>query len=94
MDYEKELNAWKLTKTKELLRKYVSALPLYLPKDQYKEILKDLGADSYLVSKFQEYNSKVCKDAVKSDEMKLLKTESVEKILEELKANYYKSSKC
>lgn len=88
------LNAWKLTRTKEVLRKYVSTLPLYLPKEQYKKVLKDLGADSYLVSKFQEYNSRICKDAVRSDEMKWLKTENAEKILEELKDNYCKSSKC
>lgn len=88
------LTAWKLVRTKEILRKYVSTLPLYMPKEQYKKKLKDLGADSYLVSKIQEYNSKVCKDAVKSDEMKWLKEEPIEKIVEELKENYCRSSKC
>lgn len=87
------LKAWKLVRTKEILRKYVSTLPLYMPKEQYKKKLKDLGADSYLVSKIQEYNTKICKDAVKSEEMKWLKDEKMEKILVDLKENYCRSSK-
>lgn len=88
------LKAWKQVKTKEVLRKYVSTLPLYMPKEQYKKKLKELGADPYLVAKIQEYNSKICKEAAGSEEMQWLKTEELEVIIEELKENYRRNSKC
>ena len=86
--------AWKQLKTKEVLRKYVSTLPLFMPRDQYKKRLKELGADPYLVSRIQEYNSRICKDASETEAMKRLKEEDTDKIVEELKEDYRRSSKC
>ena len=53
-----------------------------------------MGADPYLVSKIQEYNSRICKDAADSEEMQRLKEEDTGKIVEELKESYRRSSKC
>lgn len=88
------LKAWKQLKTKEVLRKYVSTLPLYMPKEQYKKRLKELGADPYLVTKIQEYNSKICREAAGTEEMKRLKEEESGRIVEELKESYRRSAKC
>lgn len=88
------LNAWKLVGTREILRKYVSTLPLYLPKDQYKKKLKELGADPLLVSKIQEYNSKICREAENAEEVKRIAKKDPESLLEELKSEYRRSSKC
>ena len=60
------LQAWTLTQTKEMLRKYVSALPLFLSEDAYREKLKELGADSQLITKIQEYNLKTGEKARKA----------------------------
>ncbi len=57
------LEAWKLSHTKEMLRKYVSALPLYLDEETYQAKLKDLGADAALIRRIQEYNAKMAAQA-------------------------------
>lgn len=86
--------AWKLVKTKEIFRKYVSALPLYLSEQEYRKRLEELETDPYLVSRIQEYNSRVCRDAQTSQEMQRLSRENLDQILEELKEEYRRSSKC
>ena len=55
---------WKLTRTKEMLRKYVSTLPLFLDNAEYENKLRRLGADNVLIRRIQEYNTSVCDDAV------------------------------
>ena len=88
------LTAWKQTRTKELLRKYVSALPLYLPEEEYKKKLQELGADSGLISKIQEYNSKILQEPSQAINQSYAEHENVGKLLEELKEEYRRSSKC
>lgn len=56
-------HAWKLTPTKEMLRRYVSALPLFLEPEVYEKKLEELGADSSLVRKIQEHNLRIAKEA-------------------------------
>ncbi len=55
--------AWELIRTKEMLRKYVSVLPLYLTEKEYHMKLKELGADRELTERIQEYNARVAKKA-------------------------------
>lgn len=87
------LRAWKQVRTKEMLRKYVSILPLYLSEEQYKSKLETLGADSYLIARIQEFNSRLCESAaVKRRVRKGM--EDMGQTMEELKEEYRRSSKC
>lgn len=85
--------AWKQVRTKEMLRKYVSALPMYLSKEEYKKKLRELGADSYLTSRIQEYNSRVC-EAATAKMKRQEEPEDLTEVVEHLKENYRRSSKC
>lgn len=49
-----------LMKTKETLRKYISALPLFLSDEEYQRRIKSIGVDADLASNIQEYNAKIC----------------------------------
>jgi tetratricopeptide (TPR) repeat protein len=61
------LEGWKLTHSRELMRKYVSALPLFLSGEEYSAKLKSLGADPVLITRIQEWNV----ERVKSSEEKI-----------------------
>ena len=56
-------HAWQLTDTSQMLRKYGSVLPLYLSEEEYTLKLKELGADEELISRIQEQNLQICKEA-------------------------------
>ncbi len=86
--------AWDLVRTKEAMRKYVSVLPMYLSEEEYQKKLEEINADSYLVSRIQEYNAKVCEDAAESENMKALASRDTKELLEELKEGYRRSLKC
>ena len=62
------LEAWKLMRSKEMLRKYVSTLPLYLDDVQYRARMNELGADPELADRIQEYNLRVCEKAGEENE--------------------------
>jgi len=87
------LRAWQLVRTKEMLRKYVSTLPLFLPQDQYEEKLRELGADADLIGKIQEYNARIVRRSAKEHEKQAAKDprEALQK-LEEYKEDYRRSS--
>ena len=72
----------------------MSALPLYLPEEEYKKKLQELGADSGLISKIQEYNSKILQEPSQAINQSYAEHENVGKLLEELKEEYRRSSKC
>ena len=57
------LSAWKLVRSREMMRKYVSTLPLFLDEKEYRDTLESLGADPVLIEKIQEYNLKIAADA-------------------------------
>lgn len=88
------LKAWKQVKTKETMRKYVSALPLYLPEEEYRERLKKLGGDPYLISRIQEYNSKICEHSPGAEWKRELQEREPWELVEELKENYRRGAKC
>ena len=87
------LEAYRLTKTKETFRKYISALPLFLSGKEYQEKLKELDADPYLVKKIQEHNAKICMQKEYQEEKERMMQRPRGQVLEEWKEQYRKSSK-
>ena len=57
------LKGWKTGQSRELMRRYVSTLPLYLSGEAYQEKLAAIGADSVLIGRIQEYNAAKAKEA-------------------------------
>ena len=85
------LNAWQLSHTRNMLRSYVSVLPLFLPEDAYKEKLRELGADGMVISKIQEYNLKVANAAAIEGERSQRPDETVHSLLNRYKEEYRRS---
>lgn len=85
------LNAWELSKTKETLRKYVSTLPLYLSPDEYRNKMKELGAEEELLGKIQEYNASVAREAEKESDRDIV-GRTPQKQLEEIREEYRRRS--
>ena len=86
--------AWKQVKTKEMMRKYVSVLPLYLKEDQYREKLRQLGADGYLISRIQEYNAEICKKAGEPGQREEYDEETLKEKIRQMREDYCRSAKC
>lgn len=55
--------AWECVRSREYMRKYVSALPLFLSEEEYRKKLEAFGADRVLISKMQEYNAGIAQEA-------------------------------
>ena len=87
------LESYGLMKTKETLRKYVSALPLYLSEEAYQEKLKELRSDPYLTQKIQEYNAKICTQPRFQAEIERMRSRDQGEILAEMKEQYCRSTK-
>ena len=86
--------AWKLSRTKETLRKYVSVLPLYMSQEEYRQTLSRLGADEELIRLIQEYNKSLGEHARMLNEQRKRSELEPEKELELLKEDYRRSSRC
>ena len=86
------LNAWKLSHTKDTLRHYVSVLPLYLSREEYKERLKDLGADQVLAERIQEYNARIAQNAEAANEKRKKNALSPEETVKNLMEEYRRGS--
>lgn len=80
--------SYSLVKTKETLRKYISALPLFLGEEEYRERIARLDADPYLVQKIQEYNAKLCERPAFQEELKRMQAGNTDEVLRELKERY------
>ncbi len=87
------LEAWQLTHTKEMLRKYVSVLPLYLSPEAYQKKLKTLGADEALIDRIQEYNVHAADKAL-GGKAGALQAEEAQEKLRALCDEYRRSVKC
>ena len=85
--------SYSLMKTKETFRKYVSALPLFLSEEEYRERLEKLQADTYLVQKIQEYNAKVLSKEEFRREMQRTLDGSTQMLIKDLKEQYCRSTK-
>lgn len=88
------LRGYKQVETKEMLRRYVSVLPLYLSDEEYKKKLKALKADPHLVSRIQEYNSKICQNIAQIEENMEISEETEEELIRQMRADYCRSAKC
>ena len=86
------LNGWKSFQTRELMRKYVSTLPLFLSDEEYRRTLEEFGADHVLTGKIQEYNAAAAKKVKErlSAQSRPEKDSAAE--LEELKDEYRRST--
>jgi tetratricopeptide (TPR) repeat protein len=85
--------SYRLLKTKETFRKYISALPLFLSKAEYQKRLEELGADKYLVQKIQEYNAGICEQPEFTREVERICSQDHDELIRELKEEYCRSTK-
>lgn len=85
--------AYRLVKTKEAFRKYISILPLFLSSEEYEMRLKEIDADPYLVQKIQEHNAKVCMAPEYLEEKERMLQRNRGEVVEEWKEQYRRSSK-
>ena len=88
------LKGYRQVGTKEMLRRYVSVLPLYLSDQEYKKKLQELGADPYLVSSIQEYNSKICQSIAHAGEGRELSWEEADEMIGQMREDYCRNAKC
>lgn len=87
------LESYRLMATKEAFRKYISALPLYLTDEEYKEKLQELNADAALVQSIQEYNARICKKPEFLQEMDRACSGDVNELVEQFKEQYRRSTR-
>lgn len=85
--------SYSLMKTKETLRKYVSALPLFLSEEAYQKKLDELRVDPYLIQKIQEYNARICSSAEFQTELKRTMECGTDELIEELREAYVRSAR-
>ncbi len=82
-----------LMKTKETLRKYVSALPLFLSDQEYQERIRSIGIDMDLASNIQEYNAKICESKEFRGELARMKSRNLDEVTAYLKEEYGRSTR-
>lgn len=85
--------SYSLLQTKESLRKYVSALPLFLSEQDYQKKLEELRADQYLIQEIQKYNAKICQDSAFRREWERTREGDPAALVQELKEAYCRSTK-
>lgn len=85
--------SYSLMKTKESLRKYVTALPLYLNEQEYQDKLAQLRTDQELISEIQKYNAKLCKNREYEAKWEQMRRKSTEEAVKELREEYCRSTK-
>ena len=88
------LKGYRQAGTKELLRRYVSVLPLYLSDEEYRKKIKEVGADSQLVARIQEYNSKICRNLSQAEENPEISREEAREMIGRIREDYCRSAKC
>lgn len=85
--------SYELMKTKETFRKYISALSMFLDEEEYGKRLKELKADPVLVKSIQDYNAKLCAKPELAKRLAKSRGEDAEKLFDELKEQYCRSTK-
>lgn len=86
------LSGWKTFQSRELMRKYVSTLPLFLSDEEYRKKLEEFGADHVLTGKIQEYNAAAAKKAAERLAARSHPDREDAAALEELKEEYRRST--
>lgn len=87
------LESYRMLKTKETFRKYISALPLFLDEQEYQKKLEELQADTYLIQKIQEYNAGVCAQSEFRAHIQRELDRDQGEVIQELKEQYCRSTK-
>ncbi len=85
------LKAWKMSRSKDAVRKYISALSLFMSEEAYKEKLELLGADEELIRVIQEYNAHVLQET--QDRYRELDEQDPRTVLHELTDEYCRQAK-
>jgi len=86
--------AWKLGRTRETLRKYVSVLALYMDEEAYRKKLEKLGADKELIHAISEYNAEIAREASESAKQTKPEGTSIKEELRVIKDEYRRSANC
>ena len=86
------LRGWKTFQSRELMRKYVSTLPLFLSDEEYRKKLEEFGADPVLAGKIQEYNIQAARKVQEKTASRNKTAKDSAALLEELKEEYRRSS--
>jgi hypothetical protein len=86
------LNGWQTSPSRELMRKYVSALPLFLTEEEYRVKMEEFGADGVLTGKIQEYNAACARRAEEKAAAYNDQAGGFAAVLEELKEEYRRSA--
>ena len=86
------LNGWRSFQSRELMRKYVSTLPLFLSDEEYLRKLEEFGADHVLTGKIQEYNAAAAKKVKERLAARRDTGKESSVLLEELKEEYRRST--
>ncbi len=86
------LQGWRLVRSRELMRKYVSTLPLYLEDEEYRETLEKLGADPVLIGKIQEYNLSLAEETAERLKNRPAGKLTDEEILRQFQKEYRRGS--
>lgn len=87
------LESYELMKTKETLRKYISALPLFLNEKESRKRIEKLKADPVLVKSIQEYSAKLCAKPEFAERLERARDLELDAVLDELKEQYCRSTK-
>ena len=87
-------SAWKNSGTREMLRKYVSVLPLFLNEEEYERRLQELGDARQDAALFQEYNVQICEEARAKAAQIREGDRSLTQQLEDIKEEYRRSVNC
>lgn len=82
-----------LMKTKETLRKYISALPLFLSEEEYQRRIKSIGVDTELASNIQEYNAKICEGREFQEKLARTMAQDAGEVTAYLKEEYGRSAR-
>ncbi len=86
------LEGWRLVQSRELMRKYVSTLPLFLSDEEYRKKLIELGADSVLTGKIQEYNAAMSGKALERINTRFKPGEDTAKAVRQLREEYRRNA--
>ena len=85
-------NAWKLTGSREYLRKYASTLPLFLTAAQCREQFSQLDADPQFLEKVQEHNAFLCMQSRAKEKTEQFLEKDVQAHLAALRDAYCRSA--
>ncbi len=80
-------------RTRETLKKYLSALPLFLDEEAYKKKLEELDVDPAFAAKVQEQNARLCRLAGENGPGRELEGLEPEELLEVWKEQYGKATR-